>query len=77
MHHGATFTTMTQEPKPLAISKLEAVVVLGGNRTLFKQCVDAGWIKPIGEGRKAVYDYTNIESAWKRLCGGEKPKASK
>lgn len=68
---------MATEPKQLGISKPEAVRIFGGNVKLLDACLAAGWIKPVGAGRKPVFDYTHIENAWKRLAAGEQPEAAK
>ncbi len=65
-----------QEPRQLGIPKHDAVRIFGGNRSLFRRCENAGWIKPVaGSGSGAVYDYQTIETAWKRCVAGDKPES--
>jgi len=51
----------------------EAAFALGSEK-LLKECVAAGWIKPIVKRHKlTLYDRADIASCWARILGGEVP----
>lgn len=51
----------------------EAAHVLG-SMELLKECVAAGWIKPVMQRRKlTLYDGSALVKCWSKICAGEVP----
>jgi hypothetical protein len=52
----------------------EAAFALGSEK-LLRECVEAGWLKPIIKRHKlTLYAVTDITRCWARILGGELPR---
>jgi hypothetical protein len=54
----------------------EAALVIGSEQ-LFREMLDAGWIKPVLRRHKiTLYDRAQLAHAWARILSGEVPSAA-
>lgn len=63
----------TNADKPYSINQKD-VIALFGSPSLFRECVNAGWLSPVFKNRKlTLFDRQEVAEAWERLKGGDRP----
>ncbi|MCB1232238.1 MAG: hypothetical protein KDN19_18450 [Verrucomicrobiae bacterium] len=66
--------TPIHDPLPRLGIRRRDVIATFGSRSLYEDCVRAGWLRPlVRRGRLTLFDASDVEKVWMRIKKGEVP----